>query len=620
MTEGRPTPLLLPRPARLEHAPGVFAVPEPLVDAVCARPPGAAFRYLLEHAGEPGHGIGKIPIHIDPDAELGIEAYRLTLLADAGASELLARDAAGVRHGLATLAQLIRQYGRELPAMVIEDAPAFATRGVMLDVSRCRVPTMAFLREFVDLLASMKVNHLQLYTEHTFAYAGHEEVWRGCSPLTGDEVRQLDAWCLEVGITLAANQNCFGHLHRWLALPTYAPLAETTGEWDFLGTRREGQFSLCPGDERSIELVRDLLGQLLPHFSSSLVNIGCDETLDVGQGRSRAEVERRRWRVYAEFVSRVARLAVERDFRPMFWSDIALSHPESLATLPAELLALAWGYEPDAPFAHWGRTLREAGREWWVCPGTSSWRSITGRTSERIENIKAAAGAGLARGASGLLAADWGDLGHRQQWPISLRGIADAADAAWSGWRDGVNDPASVSLHAFGDASGRGGGAGEGGAVGSWLDEIGQADFELRSVCGPPDGDGRSTPLRNATALLTDLDRPLSDEPLGGSEALWRDTLDRVSALAGRVPGGAGELVAAELAHTAEVALIAAERAIARRRAGGMTAARAAGLADRLRLAVDEHRRLWLIRSRPGGLDESCGHYERTIRELEQVG
>ena len=611
MNEGRPIPLLLPQPARLELGPGVFAVPQPLVEAVLARTPGAAFRYLIEQADAPEPGIGEIQVRLEPDGELGVEAYRLTLRGDAGASQLLARDAAGARHGLATLAQLIRQYGRRLPAMVIEDAPAFPTRGVMLDVSRCRVPTMEFLRELVGLLASIKINHLQLYTEHTFAYAGHEEVWRDCSPMTADEVRRLDAWCREVGITLAANQNCFGHLHRWLELPRYAPLAETTGSWDFLGTRRQGGFSLCPGDPRSIELVRDLLGQLLPQFSSGLVNIGCDETLDVGQGRSRAEVKRRGWRVYAEFVGRVAQLAMERGFRPMFWADIALSHPESLEALPAELIALAWGYEPDTPFARWGRALQAAGREWWVCPGTSSWRSITGRTSERVSNIKAAAGAGLACGASGLLVTDWGDLGHRQQWPISLRGIADAADAAWSGWRDGACVPEGVSMHAFGDSSGR---------VAQWLDEIGQADFQLRSVCGVPDSDGRPTPLRNATALLTDLDRSLSEEPLGGSEALWCDARERVSRLAGRVPDGAGGLMAAELAHTAEVALIAAERAIDRQRPGGMTADRADDLADRLRSATNEHRRLWLIRSRPGGLDESCSHYERTIRELQRVG
>jgi len=50
-------------------------------------------------------------------------------------------------------------------------------RGAMLDISRDKVPTMATLYGLVDLLADPTVNHLQLYTEHTFAYARHREVW-----------------------------------------------------------------------------------------------------------------------------------------------------------------------------------------------------------------------------------------------------------------------------------------------------------------------------------------------------------------------------------------------------------------------------------------------------------
>src|SRR5690606_22763173 len=97
----------------------------------------------------------------------------------------------------------------------IEDRPSFALRGAMLDVSRDRVPTMATLRELIELFASWKLNQIQLYTEHTFAYAGHEEVWRDASPLRPDEVRELDALCRARDIELVPNQNCFGHMHRW---------------------------------------------------------------------------------------------------------------------------------------------------------------------------------------------------------------------------------------------------------------------------------------------------------------------------------------------------------------------------------------------------------------------
>ena len=72
---------------------------------------------------------------------------------------------------------------------------------------------------------------------------------------------------------------------------------------------RSGPFSLCPVDPGSIELVKDVLEQLLPCFSSALVNINCDETFDVGQGRSRAEVARLgAARVYFDFVNRVCEI------------------------------------------------------------------------------------------------------------------------------------------------------------------------------------------------------------------------------------------------------------------------------------------------------------------------
>ena len=42
------------------------------------------------------------------------------------------------------------------------EKPAFATRGVMLDVSRDRIPTLPELLQFVDTLARLRFNHLQL--------------------------------------------------------------------------------------------------------------------------------------------------------------------------------------------------------------------------------------------------------------------------------------------------------------------------------------------------------------------------------------------------------------------------------------------------------------------------
>jgi hexosaminidase len=573
-------PLLLPMPRRLTLTGG----------SMTGGGPQAADRALIALPGD--------------------EAYHLAITSEG--IRWAWRSEAGRRHAAATLAQLRSQYGDQLPCLVIDDAPVFAKRGVMLDISRDRVPTMASLRELADTLALWKMNHLQLYTEHTFAYVGHEDVWRDASPMTVDEVRELDAYCRERGIELAANQNCFGHLSSWFKHPRYAPLAEIPpdGRWDFNGlVTRQGGFSLCPSDPRSLALVEDLLGQLLPHFTSPLVNIGCDETFDLGQGRSKAEVaERGRAAVYLEFVRKVCGVAKRHGKRPQFWADIALEHPEALGGLPEDLVGLAWGYEPDAPFARWCEQLRRAGREVWVCPGTSCWRSITGRTTERRGNLLVAARDGAGHGASGFLVTAWGDLGHRQQWPVTLHALAEAAHRAWSG--TGEYDARASSLHAFGDRTL---------AVGPWLDDLGDVDRALRLVGGRPGPDGSIRPLRNASALFTDTCKAIDEDWLVEVEP-WEAVAAALDAFIdsdrrGDVPQAVpSRLLQRELTHTLAVAMGAASRALVRRAGSSIEEVR--DCADFYRDLIPQHRDLWLARCRPGGLDDSCRHYHKLVDEL----
>src|SRR5213079_1013506 len=66
------------------------------------------------------------------------------------------REAGGLRAAAATLRQLMREYGRRLPHLSITDYPDFPRRGIMLDVSRGRVPNLNTLLGLVDLLADFK--------------------------------------------------------------------------------------------------------------------------------------------------------------------------------------------------------------------------------------------------------------------------------------------------------------------------------------------------------------------------------------------------------------------------------------------------------------------------------
>ena len=360
----------------------------------------------------------------------------------------------GTWNALMTLRQIMRQKDTEgyLPEIEIEDSPAFPNRGVMLDISRNRVPSISVLKELIVLFSELKFNQLQLYTEHTFAYKGHEKVWSNASPYTGEEIEEIDSYCAGKGIELIPNQNSFGHMERWLRWPEYHNIAEAPeGYEDPWGVYREYSSTLDPSSPDSLNFLKDLYDQLLVHFKSRNFNIGGDETYDLGTGKSRELCEEKgKGKVYVDFLNKIIREVKKRDYTPQFWADIILNYPELLKELPKDVTVMNWGYEDDHPFREETKAIADAGFEFYVCPGTSSWNSIAGRWNNALENIRNAAEHGLENGASGLLITDWGDNGYKQQYVVSVPGWFAAAAAAWNG-PEGIkeNIEEALQVHFF---------------------------------------------------------------------------------------------------------------------------------------------------------------------------
>ena len=96
----------------------------------------------------------------------------------------------------------------------------------MLDVSRCKVPTMETIFELIDLLSLLRFNELQLYIEHTLAFSAHKTVWQNFSPFSGAEIEEIDTYCKDREIELVPNLNSFGHFERWLRHKPYKKVAE----------------------------------------------------------------------------------------------------------------------------------------------------------------------------------------------------------------------------------------------------------------------------------------------------------------------------------------------------------------------------------------------------------
>jgi hypothetical protein len=483
----------------------------------------------------------------------------------------------------------------------IEDWPDFPNRGVMLDVARDKVPTMDTLRRLVDMFGEMKFNQLQLYTEHTFAYKGHELVWKDASPITAEEIRELDAYCRERFVELVPNQNSFGHMERWLSHPEYAKYAEKPGASD-----------LCPVDPACVDLLRGLYDDLLPNFTSRQFNVGCDETSSIGKGRSKDEAAKiGPGRVYLNFVKHIQKLVQSHGSTMQFWGDIIMQHPELIPELPPNVIAMEWGYEANHPFLAHGKKFAESGIPYYVVPGTSSWNSLMGRTDNALENLRNAAFNGFANGAKGFLVTDWGDGGHWQFIPVSFAPFAYGAALSWA--MEANRDlPLAKALdaHVFQDTAGMMGQAALdlGNAHLKTNVTIGNSSVYYGLLSSSVQGSPSKGPLKKMTVESADA-----------AEKAINDAISRINK--SKMTRDDAATIVSEFQTDCDLARLALHLGKDRILCGDvgtlqLPKAKRDAAAKELEKTIARYRELWLTRNRPGGLNESAGRLEGLLKSL----
>lgn len=384
------------------------------------------------------------------------EEYKLSIKKDN--IEINASTSKGLFYGIQTLIQIIREYGYSLPGVIIEDKPYFKHRGFYHDVTRGKVPKLETLMNLVDKASFYKINELQLYIEHTFAFKGMSEVWIDKDPLTSEEIILLDRYCKNKHIELIPSISTFGHLYEVLRTKSFKNLCELTEttkpEYSFVD--RMAHHTLNVTDEDSIKLVGNMLEQFMPLFSSNKFNICCDETFDLGKGKSSKEADRLGiGKLYVDFLNKVISIVKEYDKEIMFWGDVILNHPDLINTIDKDAICLNWNYwygveEKDT------KIIAESGRKQYVCPGVGGWSHLMNLMDNAFENIYRMISYGVKYDAIGVLNTNWGDYGHINLLSSSIPGMIYGAALSWnpSIEKDFNKMYKDISILEFGDSSG----------------------------------------------------------------------------------------------------------------------------------------------------------------------
>jgi len=334
-----------------------------------------------------------------------------------------------------TLLQIIRLNGLEIPCLQITDSPDFRHRGFYHDVTRGKVPKLATLKSLIEKLAYYKINELQLYVEHSFAFRNIPELWVGRDPLTSEEILELDRYSRSFHIDLIPSLASFGHLYELLRLKRFEPLNELNIKsseipqnlWD-----RMAHYTIDPTNNDSYKLIKTMIEEYLPLFSSRYFNICCDETFDLGKGKNLQRVQKEGTGIlYLEFVNRLIELVRSHGKTPMLWGDIILKHPELIKQLPKDVIYLNWGYGADITDEN-VRAFADAGVSQYVCPGTQGWSRFAYDIETASVNIRKMVQFGSQYKAAGVLNTDWGDCGHINLFAGMFHGMILGAALSWN--------------------------------------------------------------------------------------------------------------------------------------------------------------------------------------------
>lgn len=315
-------------------------------------------------------GTSSIILAIDPKIK-NSEGY--SIVVNSKGVVIKGATAQGVFYGVQTLRKSLPittvAGSIELAPVVIDDAPRFGYRGMMLDCARHFFP-LEFVKRYIDLLAmhNMNVFHWHLtedqgwrleikkYPELTQkgsirqgTQVGHNDgVFDGVpygGYYTQEQAREIVEYARQRYITVIPEFDIPGHTKA--ALACYPELGCTGGPYQVARSWGVFQDVLCLGKEKTFTFVQDVLDEIMDIFPSKVIHIGGDEAPTVAweqcplcQKKMKEEgVDAKHFQGY--FTNRIEKYLNSKGHSIMGWDEILEGKISTTATV------MSWrGAEP----------------------------------------------------------------------------------------------------------------------------------------------------------------------------------------------------------------------------------------------------------------------------------
>ncbi len=195
-------------------------------------------------------------------------------------------------------------------AKELSQACSFDEFGVMLDISRNAVIGLDSLKKMIRLAALMGYNFIGLYMEDTMEVPGEPYLGYMRGRLSASEIREADEYAAGFDLELRPYIQTLAHVNQITRYERYQKIIDTDD-------------ILLVGDERTKELIRNILAAVSANFKSRKVNIGMDEAHMLGLGKylDKHGYEDRE-EILRKHLDMVMDICKELELEPQMWSDM----------------------------------------------------------------------------------------------------------------------------------------------------------------------------------------------------------------------------------------------------------------------------------------------------------
>ena len=317
----------------------------------------------------------------------------------------------------------------------MENKRYFDQLGVMLDCSRNAVCKKETLYRFIDIIADMGYNLLQLYMEDTYEISGEPYFGYLRGRYTARELKDIDAYAKKKGIELVPCIQTLAHLGGMARWDHYS--AEYIDTADIL----------LVGEDRVYELIDKMFSSVSECFSSRKINIGMDEAQMVGLGKYLAKNGyRNRFDILTEHLRRVSEIAKKYDLRPMMWSDMFFrlgnngdyysENPnideDVIRSVPENVELVYWDYyhTEKSFYDKMIKAHAKTGKNLWFAAGIWSWLGFVPHYEFAYDTMRAGLQSCIDNGVRNVLITVWKDDGAESSLFSSLPALMYAAECA----------------------------------------------------------------------------------------------------------------------------------------------------------------------------------------------